>query len=427
MRTKILLLVTVLVLLTTALAQAQGLPTAKPEQVGLSSERLARITATLKADVDKGTIPGAVILIARQGKIAMFEAVGLRAPLGGAPMAKDAIFRIYSMSKPITSVAAMILLEDGKLSLTDPVAKHIPAFGGLKVAVEKAEPSGTSPTLELVPARRDMIVQDLFRHTAGLTYGIFGNSLVKKMYLEANLFDDSATNAEFVLRLAKLPLGGQPGSAWDYSHATDVLGRVVEVVSEKSLYAFEKERILDPLGMKDTSFYVTDKRKHDRIAEPFSNDRTIGINTTFNDPRVPQKWESGGGGMVGTAADYARFLQMLLNRGTLDGKRVLGPKTVAYMTADHLDASIAPGALYLPGPGFGFGLGFAVRRTDGVSPVPGTAGEFNWGGAGGTYFWVDPREDMFVVFMMQSPRQRVYYRALLKDMVYAAVTRSLAR
>jgi CubicO group peptidase (beta-lactamase class C family) len=427
MRTKILLLVTFLVSLTVTLAQAQGLPAAKPEQVGLSSERLARITATLKADVEKGTIPGAVLLIARQGKIAMFESVGLRAPLGAAPMPKDAIFRIYSMSKPITSVAAMILLEEGKLSLTDPVAKHIPAFAGLKVAVEKAEPAGTSPTLELVPARRDMTVQDLFRHTSGLTYGLFGNSLVKKMYLEANLFDDTATNAEFVLRLAKLPLGGQPGSAWDYSHATDVLGRVVEVVSEKSLYAFEKERILDPLGMKDTSFYVTDKRKHDRIAEPFSNDRTIGTNVMFNDPRVPQNWESGGGGMVGTAADYARFLQMLLNRGTLDGKRILGPKTVAYMTADHLDASIAPGPLYLPGPGFGFGLGFAIRRAEGISPLPGTTGEFNWGGAGGTYFWVDPREEMFVVFMMQSPRQRVYYRALLKDMVYAAVTRSLAR
>ncbi len=173
--------------------------------------------------------------------------------------------------------------------------------------------------------------------------------------------------------------------------------------------------------MRDTAFYVTDPRKRERIVEPFPNDRTIGIDTTFNDPRVAQKWESGGGGMVGTAMDYARFLQMLLNGGTLDGKRVLGAKTIAYMTADHLDGSIGRGTLYLPGAGFGFGLGFAVRNEPGVSAMPGTVGEVNWGGAGGTYFWVDPREDLFVVFMMQSPKQRVYYRALLKDMVYGAV------
>ena len=232
---------------------------------------------------------------------------------------------------------------------------------------------------------------------------------------------DYPSNAEFVDRIAKLPLAYEPGTTWDYSHSTDVLGRLIEVVSGKTLYEFEKARILDPLGMKDTSFYVTDKAKQDRIAEPFPNDRSIGVEAEFNDPRVVQKWESGGGGMVGTAMDYARFLQMLLNGGTLDGKRIVGPKTVAYMTADHMGGGVAPGPLYLPGAGFGFGLGFAVRKDAGVSPFPGSVGEYNWGGAGGTYFWVDPKENMFVVFMMQSPKQRVYYRALLKDMIYAAV------
>ena len=259
------------------------------------------------------------------------------------------------------------------------------------------------------------------RHSSGLTYGFFGEGAVKKLYVEANLFDGDLTNADFVDRIAKLPLVYQPGTTWDYSHSTDVLGRLVEVVSGKTLLAFEKERILDPLGMKDTSFYVTDQSKQTRIAEPFANDRTIGAGATFGDPRVAKKWESGGGGMMSTANDYARFLQMLLNGGTLDGKRLLGPKTVAYITADHLGMAVVPGPYYLPGPGYGFGLGFAVRRDAGVSPVNSSPGEYNWGGAGGTAFWVDPKEDMFVLFMMQSPSKRVRYRALLRDMIYAAI------
>jgi CubicO group peptidase (beta-lactamase class C family) len=318
-------------------------------------------------------------------------------------------------------------VEDGRLGLADPVAKYIPQFGTLKVGVEKPDPAGGAPTLELVPPRRPMTVQDLFRHTSGLTYGFFGTGIVKKMYLEGKVWNDYPSNAELVDRLARLPLAYQPGTTWDYSHSTDVLGRVVEVVSGKSLYEFEKERVLQPLGMKDTAFYVADAGKHARVAEPFPNDRNFGIDADFNDPRVVQKWESGGGGMVSTAMDYARFCQMLLNGGTLDGKRVLGPKTVAYMTADHLDASITPGPIYLPGAGFGFGLGFAVRTAAGVSPLLGSVGEYNWGGAGGTYFWVDPKEDLFVVLMMQSPKQRVPYRSVLKAMVYPAITKPAAR
>jgi CubicO group peptidase (beta-lactamase class C family) len=377
----------------------------------------------LKADVDKRVIPGAVLLVARHGKIAYFETVGVRDPATKVPMTKDSIFRIYSMSKPITSVAAMMLWEDGRFNLSEPVSKYIPQMGGLKVGVEKPDPSGGKPTLELVPTKRDMTIQDLFRHTSGLTYGFFGPGQVKKMYAEAKVWNDYPSNAELVDRLAKLPLAYQPGTTWDYSHSTDVLGRLVEVISRQSLAQFEKERLLDPLGMKDTSFYVTDKVKQSRIAEPFPDDRSIGVDAEFNDPRVAQAAESGGGGMVGTAMDYARFLQMLLNGGTLEGKRILGPKTIAYMTSDHLGPTIEQGPLYLPGAGFGFGLGFAVRKDAGVSAFAGTVGEYNWGGAGGTYFWVDPKEEMFVVFMMQSPKHRVPYRYLLKDMVYAAVTK----
>jgi len=412
---------TLLCLLATA-AHAQTLPTAKPEDVGMSSERLARIAARLRTDAEKGVIPGSVLLVARNGRVAMFEASGLRDPQTKAPMTKDAIFRIYSMSKPITSVSAMLLFEEGKLTLDQPVSRYIPALGKLKVGVEKTDAAGAK-SLELVDSRRDMSIQDLLRHTSGLTYGFFGDSLVKKEYAAAKIGSDYPTNAELVERLGKLPLAYQPGTTWDYSHSTDVLGRVVEVVGGTTLYQFEKERLLDPLGMKDTMFYVTDQSRQARIAEPFADDRSIGVGAEFNDPRVPQKYESGGGGMVGTAMDYARFLQMLLNGGTLDGKRYLSPRTVAYMTVDHMGSVITPGPLYLPGPGFGFGLGFAVRKDAGVSPYAGSVGEYNWGGAGGTYFWVDPKENMFVVFMMQSPKQRVPYRAVLKDMIYAAIVK----
>jgi CubicO group peptidase (beta-lactamase class C family) len=403
-------------------AVAETLPNAKPEEVGFSSERLGRVTEMLRTNIAAGEIPGAVLLIARHGKIAYFESLGLLDPQAKTPMSKDAIFRIYSMSKPITSVAAMMLFEEAKFTLNEPVGKYIPALAKMQVATDnKPDPEADPHNLVLVPAERPISIQDLMRHTSGLTYGFFGETPVKKLYAEAKLGNVAQTNAELVERVAKLPLSYQPGTTWDYSHSTDVLGRVVEVISGKSLYEFEKARILDPLRMKDTSFYVTDGAKQSRIAEPFDNDRKIGNDVTVGDPRVGGAWESGGGGMVSTATDYARFLQMLLNGGTLDGQRILGPKTVAYMTADHLGSAVVPGPYYLPGPGYGFGLGFAVRRDVGVSPVNGSPGEYNWGGAGGTAFWVDPREQMFVVFMMQSPSQRMRYRPLLRDMIYAAI------
>jgi CubicO group peptidase (beta-lactamase class C family) len=297
----------------------------------------------------------------------------------------------------------------------------------MKVAVEKTGPDGTR-TVELVPAAREMTVHDLFRHTAGLTYGFFGDTPAKKIYLEKKIGrSPEQTNAELMDQLASVPLGYHPGTTWDYSHATDVLGRVIEVISGAALSQFTRERILDPLGMRDTSFYITDTAKQARLAEPFANDRTIGAGAEMGDPRVAGKYESGGGGMVSTATDYARFAQMLLNGGTLGGARILGPKTVSYMTVDHLGSVITPGPYYLPGPGSGFGLGFAVRREAGVSPFAGSVGEYSWGGAGGTYYWADPKESLLVVYMMTSPSRRAHYRGVLRNMVYAAIATPTAR
>lgn len=402
-------------------ASAESVVRTRPAEAGLSPAGLARIGAYINNEIATNKIPGAVMMIQRHGKVAYYETFGVRDPGTKAPMTANTIFRIYSMSKPVTTVAAMMLVEEGKLQLDDPVAKFIPAFKEVKVGVEKKGDDGNM-TLDLVPPRRAMTVQDLMRHTSGITYGFFGEGLVKKAYVDARIFSEDVDNAGFADRIARLPLAYQPGTTWDYSHSTDILGRVVEVVSGKSLYQFEKERILDPLGMKDTSFYVTDKAKQPLIAEPFPNDRKIGNDAEMNDPRVVRKWESGGGGMVSTIGDYARFTQMLLNGGTLDGKRYLSPKTVAYMGSNHIGpaSGIVNGPYYLPGPGFGFGLGFAVRTEPGVSVMEGSVGEMNWSGAGGTTFWIDPKEDMFVVFMSQTVQHRTRHRVALKNLVYGA-------
>ena len=361
------------------------------------------------------------MMIQRNGKTAYFNSFGVRDPGTKEPMTPDTIFRIYSMSKPITTVAAMMLVEEGKLQLDDPLSKYIPAFANVKVGVEKKGEDGAMG-LDLVPAKRPITIQDLMRHTSGLTYGFFGEGLVKKAYVDADLNAGDVDNAEFAERIAKLPLAYQPGTTWDYSQSTDILGRVIEVVSGKSLYQFEKERLLEPLGMKDTAFYVTDPAKKSLVAEPFPNDRTIGNNSVMGDPRVTRRWESGGGGMVSTIGDYARFAQMMLNGGTLDGRRYLSPKTVAYMGSNHIapGSGVTPGPYYLPGPGFGFGLGFAVRTEAGVSATEGSVGEMNWSGAGGTSFWLDPKENMFVVFMAQTVSQRGRIRVALKNVVYGA-------
>lgn len=407
--------------LSTTRTLAESLAPTRPAEAGLSPAGLARIGAYLKNEIATNKIPGAIVMIQRRGKVAYYESFGVRDPGTKAPMTSNTIFRIYSMSKPITTVAAMMLVEEGKLQLDEPVAKYIPAFKDVKVGVEKKGDDG-SMTLDLVAPRRPMTIQDLMRHTSGITYGFFGEGVVKKAYVDAKIFSEDVDNANFAERIAKLPLAYQPGTTWDYSHSTDILGRVVEVISGKSLLQFEKERILDPLGMKDTSFYVTDKAKQSLIAEPFPEDRKIGNDAVMNDPRVPMKWESGGGGMVSTIDDYSRFTQMLTNGGTLDGKRYLSPKTVAYMGSNHVGAAagVVPGPYYLPGPGFGFGLGFAVRTEPGVSAMEGSVGEMNWSGVGGTTFWIDPKEDMFAVFMSQTVSQRGRIRIALKNLVYGA-------
>jgi CubicO group peptidase (beta-lactamase class C family) len=408
-------------LAATSGAFAEGPITTKPEEAGFSSAGLARIDAYLKNEIATDKIPGAIMMIQRNGKTAYFNSFGVRDPGTKAPMTPDVIFRIYSMSKPITTVAAMMLVEEGKLQLDEPLSKYIPAFADVKVGVEKKGEDGKIG-LDLVPVKRPITIQDLMRHTSGLTYGFFGEGAVKKLYVEANLFEGDGDNATFADRLAKLPVAYQPGSTWDYSHSTDILGRVIEVVSGKSLYQFEKERLLDPLGMTNTSFYVTDAARQSLIAEPFPNDRKIGAGAEMFDPRVAAKWESGGGGMMSTIGDYARFAAMLANGGTLDGKRYLSPKTIAYMGSNHIGpgSGVTPGPYYLPGPGFGFGLGFAVRTDAGVSPIEGSVGEMNWSGAGGTTFWLDPKENMFVVFMSQTVMHRGRHRIALKNIVYGA-------
>lgn len=408
---------TIVLLVASPAALAQS--SAVRQETGFTIEGLGRIDAYLKNEIESNKIAGAIMMVHRNGQTAYFRNFGVRDPGTKEPMSPDTIFRIYSMSKPITTVAAMMLVEEGKLLLDEPVSKYIPSFANLKVGVETKGEGGSM--LELVPAKRPITIQDLMRHTSGLTYGFFGEGLVKKAYIEAKLFDGNFDNAEFADRLAKMPLVYEPGTTWDYGHSTDILGRVIEVVSGMSLYQFEKERLLDPLGMKDTTFYVTDPAKKLLVAEPLPNDKKIGSAEMF-DPRVAIKSELGGQGMVSTIGDYARFTQMLLNGGSLDGKRYLSPKTIVYMGSNHIGAStgVTPGRYYLPGPGYGFGLGFAVRTEPGANAVEGSLGEMHWGGAGGTAFWIDPKEKMFVVVMMQAPSQRMRIRNTLKNLVYGA-------
>lgn len=404
-----------------AVSVAGELPRAEPEEIGLSGERLSKLTETIRSDVARKEIPGAVLLIARHGKIGYLESFGELDPNLKTPMPSDAIFRIYSMSKPITSAAAMILVEDGKIGLDDPVSDYLPEFKNVRVAKDATAGVELDPAkLTGVAADRPITIQDLMRHTSGLAYGFIYRTPIQKLYARAGLWDDQLTNAEFSAKIAQSPLARQPGTAWEYGHSTDVLGRLIEVVSGTTLLEFEKERILDPLEMDDTSFYVSEIAKHARVAEPFEGAGAFGDGEgriEFSDPRLPKKWESGGAGMVSTAGDYAQFLQMLVNGGALDGRRILGPKTVAYMTADHLGAEITQGPL----PGYGWSLGFAVRREAGVAPMPGSIGDYFWLGAGGTSFFVDPKEDLLVVFMMQQPSKMDYYHGLTREMVYASI------
>jgi CubicO group peptidase (beta-lactamase class C family) len=397
----------------TSAPQTPSLPHAKPEQLGLSAVRLQRMSDTFKREVDKGTMPGVTVLVARKGQIGWFDAIGRQSPAASTPMAHDSIFRIFSMTKPIVSIGIMMLLEDGHFLLNDPVAKFIPEFANQKVGVEN------NGTLDLVPVTRPMTIQDLLRHTSGLTYDHTGNGLVQQLYQQSRLRSRKITNAEHATMLAAMPLMCQPGAEWNYSRSTDILGRIIEVVSGKSLSAYLTERILAPLQMTETGFH-TSEANAGRLAEPFPTDPWSGDKVQLFNMLEKPVMESGGGGLVSTTMDYARFSQMLLNGGSLDGNRIIGRKTLAFMASDHLGPKVKVVSPLMPA-GHGFGLGFAVRTHEGVAPFPGSLGQFYWSGMAGTFFWIDPKEDLFAVLMMQGPGQREHIRSVLRSSVYAAV------
>jgi CubicO group peptidase (beta-lactamase class C family) len=393
--------------------QTPPLPHARPEQLGLSPTRLQRVSDAFKREVDKGTAPGVTVMVSRRGQIGWFDAIGQQNPANSAPMAKDSIFRIFSMTKPIVSVGIMMLVEDGHLLLSDAITKFIPEFAEQKVGVEN------HGKLELVPLQRPMTVQDLLRHTSGITYDHTGNSLVQQLYQQSRLRSRKISNAEHAGLVASLPLICQPGAEWNYSRSTDILGRIIEVTSGKTLSAFLTERILAPLQMAETAFH-TGEENAGRLAEPFPTDPWSGEKVQLFNMLEKPVMESGGGGLVSTTMDYARFCQMLLSGGTLDGVRIIGRKTLQLMACDHLGPTVKVNSPLMPA-GHGFGLGFAVRTHQGMAPFAGSLGEFFWSGMAGTYFWIDPTEDLFAVFMMQGPGQRQHFRYLLRSLVYAAV------
>jgi CubicO group peptidase (beta-lactamase class C family) len=394
-----------------------------PPGAHFNKQKLERVGDYLRDQVAQGKIPGAILLIQQHGKPVYHEFFGVRDVATKAPMTDDTIFRLFSMTKPITSVVAMMQIEEGKFSLGDPVAKYIPSFAHVKVGVERKNEDGTK-TLDLVPPNRPVTIFDLMTQTSGITYGFYGNSLVRKAYTAANIYAGDFDNAEFAERIAKLPLVNQPGTLWQYGHSTDVLGRIMEIVSGKSLLGVEREKLLDPLGMNDTAFYVTDPRKQPLIAKPMPNDSDFRVGfESYADK--PMKWESGGGGMVSTMHDLARFAQMVLDGGKFDDKQYLSPKAYAEMTTDH----VGPGSgvqrdfFYFPGDGFGFGLGFGVRTNPGLAkPTPaGDLGELKWDGASGCYFVVDPKQDMFFVLLEETPSERQKIQPMVKKLIYEAM------
>jgi CubicO group peptidase (beta-lactamase class C family) len=387
------------------------LPTAAtPEEVGLSSAQLARIEAVTQRHIEAGLVPGAVILVGRRGKIAWTKTMGFRDRAAKDPMRPDSIFRIYSMTKPIVSVAAMMLVEEGRMQINDPVAKYLPEIGQMKVGVETSEDG----KLHLTDPARVMTVQDLLRHTSGLIYGTRGKSLVNAAYIEAKIGSRDASNEEFVAKLSKMPLRFSPGERWEYGVSTDVLGRVVEVVSGKTLGEFLNERIFTPLGMADTGFFVPGE-KLSRAAQPWQVPEAPAMTPRFDVAQKP-RFESGGGGLTSTMDDYLRFTTMLADGGKFAGERLLGSKTLEFMIADHTGAR--PGRP----PGLGFGLGFEVRTSVGDGALPGSLGEYGWAGNAGTLFWIDPKEQLIAIYMVQvSDGDRIMLRNQFRTMLQSAI------
>ena len=394
-----------------------------PAGAHFNPDKLAKVSEFFKNEVATGKIPGAVVLIQQHGKPVYHEFFGVQDTVSKAPLTDKTIFRLFSMTKAITSVVAVKMVDEGKMSLDDQIAKYIPSFANVKVGVEKKADDGTK-TLELVPPNRPPTVLDLMRQTSGITYGFYGDSLVRQAYRAANIYAGDYDLAEFAERIAKLPLHNQPGALWQYGHSTDVLGRIMEIVSGKSLIDVEREELLDPLGMNDTRFFVTDPEKQKLLAQPMPNDSDFRVGRE-NDPTVPKKIQFASGGMVSTMADYTRLVQMLLDGGKLDGKTILSPKAYELLTTDK----IGPGSgverdyFYFPGDGFGFGLGLAVRTDPGNAkpPPPGDLGELKWDGASGCYFVIDRKQDMFFVLLEQTPTERQRIQRTLKQLIYEAM------
>jgi CubicO group peptidase (beta-lactamase class C family) len=413
-------------LLLASVALAADLPTAAPSDVGVG--RLDRITGFFKTDTDAKRIPGAVVMIARDGKVVYHEAFGVRDPATGAPMRKDSIFRIYSMTKPVTGVAVLMLMEEGKLRLSDPVSKYLPALKNLKVMTETVDAQGRRIT-STVPANREITIQDLMRHTSGITYGV-GNSAAEQAMTKAGIgiplpgghelpLSLRMTDQQLVDEIGKLPLMFQPGTSWEYGRSIDVLLALIEVISGQRGDRFMTERIFQPLGMTDTFFNVP-ADKLDRVAQP-GPDPDTGETAKLTDVTQQRIFLGGGEGLLSTASDYMRFALMLANGGEGNGVRLLSRKTVELMTSDHLGAALSQGPNFAPGPGYGFGLTVAVRTQPGMSAYPGSVGEYNWGGYAGTAFWVDPKEKLVPIMLMQAPGQRLYYRFTFRGLVYQSI------
>jgi CubicO group peptidase (beta-lactamase class C family) len=400
-------------------ARAGELPQATPENVGLSAAKLERVKDLVQGAVDKKQTAGVIVLIARHGKVAYLETFGRLNARAVKPMPQDAIFRIHSMTKPITSAAALLLYEEGKFKLDDPVSTYLPELKGLRVHTGKGD--------ETVEAKREMTIRDLMRHTSGLTYGMPNGTAVDKMYMTKGIDGPGLSLAEMVTTLGKLPLQDQPGTRFHYSISTDVLARLIEVLSGKPLDEFLQERIFRPLDMRDTGFIVPDDKLSRFAASHRSGDK--GVLNVVDDPatsryRTRRKYLSGGGGLVSTARDYARFCQMLLNRGELQGVRLLRSETVKEMTRNQLPIEALPMRLGgFPLPGMGFGLGVSVRlETKSSTPDP-AAGEFGWNGAASTYFWVAPNSEMIVIVLQQVQPYNFVLQMALQSTIYAAMER----
>jgi CubicO group peptidase (beta-lactamase class C family) len=429
---KQVMLVTLFLILVASIASAQGIPQAtNPEKVGLSKERLQRISVWIQGDVDKGIVPGAVVMVLRKGKIAYFEAFGYRDREKKIPMTRNSIFRIASMTKPFTSLAIVMLAEEGKIQLPVPVSQYLPEFKDLKVGVEKNDPATGKTELVLETASREMTVLDLLRHTSGLTYGFLGKSMVKDRYNALNLYVTDPTNAELVTKLSQLPLQNQPGTTWDYSMSYDVLARIVEVISGVEFDTFITERIVKPLKLADTGFWAEGAERQARIAEPQINPATGQRPPVPNVTRKP-KWLSGGGGLVSTSQDYARLCLMFLNGGTLDGVRLVSRKTIEHMTSNHVppgykSAYPVQWQIAWPTPsvetGQGFGLGFGINCEPGLSPLPGSKGDYYWTGIFGTSFLIDPKEQLIAIMMNQTPPSTLMlpYQYRMRHFVYQAI------